>query len=76
MTTLTGRFRDGSFKGRRRPAGRLSVTAAGIVAKLLAWYERARQRRALLSLSDRQLSDIGISRAEADGEGDKPFWRA
>jgi len=75
VTMLTERFRDGSFRGHRRRASRMSEAAGGIAAKLLAWYDRARQRRALLSLSDQQLSDIGISRAEADGEGDKPFWR-
>jgi uncharacterized protein YjiS (DUF1127 family) len=54
----------------------VSEATGKIAASLLAWYDRARQRRALLGLSDRQLQDIGISRAEADGEGDKPFWRA
>ena len=40
------------------------------------WRDRARQRRALLTLDDRLLSDIGVSRAEVDVEGEKPFWRA
>jgi uncharacterized protein YjiS (DUF1127 family) len=40
------------------------------------WLRRARQRRQLLALSDHQLQDIGISRADAVGEGDKPFWQA
>ena len=41
----------------------------------LAWVEVARQRRALLALSDEMLKDIGISRSQADFEGSKPFWR-
>ena len=41
----------------------------------LAWAEVSRQRRALLALSDDMLKDIGISRAQADFEGSKPFWR-
>jgi uncharacterized protein YjiS (DUF1127 family) len=41
----------------------------------LAWAEVSRQRRALLALSDDMLKDIGISRAQADIEGSKPFWR-
>ena len=41
----------------------------------LAWVEVSRQRRALLALSDDMLKDIGISRAQADIEGSKPFWR-
>lgn len=42
---------------------------------LAVWQERRRQRRALESLSDHMLHDIGISRADAGGEADKPFWR-
>ena len=41
----------------------------------LAWDEKRRQRLALLALSDEILKDIGISRAQADAEGSKPFWR-
>jgi uncharacterized protein YjiS (DUF1127 family) len=41
----------------------------------LRWHELARQRRALLALDDRMLKDIGISRAEAEGEACRPFWR-
>lgn len=82
MTTLTRRFRGGSFRGHRQPVavvpslwGQAIAAAGGIVATLLAWQDRARERRALLGLGDLQLRDIGISRAEADGEGGKPFWR-
>ncbi len=46
-----------------------------VVAVLLTWHERARQRRQLRGLSDRMLSDIGITRAEAEAEAEKPFWR-
>jgi uncharacterized protein YjiS (DUF1127 family) len=42
---------------------------------LLTWLERARQRRHLLSLSDHMLRDIGLSRADVEGEAGKPFWR-
>jgi len=40
-----------------------------------AWSERASQRRMLAALSDHILSDIGVSRFDADGEAEKPFWR-
>ena len=43
---------------------------------LLRWQELAQQRRRLLSLDDRMLKDIGITRAEAMREGTRPFWDA
>lgn len=42
---------------------------------LLGWIDRARERRALAGLDDRMLADIGASRAQAEAEADKPFWR-
>lgn len=43
--------------------------------RLEQWRERSRQRRALLNLDDRLLRDIGVSRADAEREGRKPFWQ-
>jgi uncharacterized protein YjiS (DUF1127 family) len=43
---------------------------------LAAWSERVRQRRELLRFDDHMLRDIGLSRADALAEADKPFWRA
>jgi len=55
-----------------------SGAAAGtrLCSLLRVWQQRAHQRRQLLTLSDRQLDDIGISREQADGEAAKPFWQA
>lgn len=39
------------------------------------WHQRARERRKLMQLSDHMLRDIGITRAMAGGEAEKPFWR-
>ncbi len=39
------------------------------------WQERAKQRRALRELNDHLLKDIGLSRADAEHEARKPFWR-
>ena len=39
------------------------------------WIERTRQRRALASLDDAMLRDIGITRADVARECEKPFWR-
>lgn len=55
------------------------ATIAGDVVRsidiLARCGERARERRKLLSLDDRMLKDIGIGRAEAWAEADKPVWR-
>lgn len=53
----------------RRHLGRLP----GILRE---WRQRARSRRYLVEMSDRDLKDVGISRSEADREADLPFWRA
>lgn len=39
------------------------------------WYYRWRQRQALMRLDDHLLKDIGVSRADAEQEGTKPFWK-
>jgi uncharacterized protein YjiS (DUF1127 family) len=43
-------------------------------ARAAQWLARAAERRALAQLSDSQLQDMGISRAEADAEAGKWFW--
>jgi uncharacterized protein YjiS (DUF1127 family) len=52
----------------------------GFVTRLLdaamTWRDRARQRRHLAELDDRLLRDIGVSRAEVEGEISRPFWAA
>lgn len=61
-----------------RPAGtRLNPLArlARMLDTLAAWNERRRQRLALEALPDHILSDIGVSRADADNEATKPFWK-
>jgi uncharacterized protein YjiS (DUF1127 family) len=43
------------------------------------WIARSRQRRALREIAERAddylLKDMGVSRAEALREADKPFWQ-
>lgn len=56
----------------------LSVVAGNIwqiVETTQPWHERWRQRQALMRLDDHLLKDIGISRADADQEATKPFWK-
>jgi len=42
---------------------------------LEGWFERHRQRRALLALDDHMLHDIGLSHADVASEIGKPFWQ-
>ena len=48
------------------------VAACRLVAD---WIERVRQRRALATLDDGMLRDIGVTRVEAARECENPFWR-
>jgi uncharacterized protein YjiS (DUF1127 family) len=57
-----------------RPKQALHPVAAAFVL-IARWIDRARQRQALAALDDRELRDIGITRAEAAREAGKPFWR-
>lgn len=54
---------------------RNAAAAAALWQTLRCWSERASQRRALAGLDDRMLHDIGLSRATALNEAEKPFWR-
>jgi uncharacterized protein YjiS (DUF1127 family) len=46
-----------------------------MLERMTRWQERRRTRAMLWRLSDRDLKDIGISRAEAWLEASKPFWQ-
>ena len=48
--------------------------ATRIFDTLMNWQQRAHERAALASLDNRMLSDIGLSRADAWQEANKPFW--
>jgi uncharacterized protein YjiS (DUF1127 family) len=60
----------------RRQRNPIASTLLSAVESLLAWRDRARSRRALLAMDDRLLNDIGIDRATAQVEGERPFWKA
>jgi uncharacterized protein YjiS (DUF1127 family) len=42
--------------------------------KMIIWYQRSKQRRALGDLDDRLLRDVGISRKQVAKETRKSFW--
>jgi uncharacterized protein YjiS (DUF1127 family) len=46
-----------------------------LLAAIAVWNTRLRQRRELRQLPDRMLRDIGVTRADAEFEASKPFWR-
>jgi uncharacterized protein YjiS (DUF1127 family) len=59
-----------------RAQQRTPIHAVASAWRVIAlWIERVRQRDALVGLDDYQLRDIGITRAEAAREYEKPFWR-
>ncbi|HEV2550002.1 MAG TPA: DUF1127 domain-containing protein [Stellaceae bacterium] len=75
MSTLEQRLR-----WRRQPYesgfSRLRILAAAVQYLAAEWHRRARSRAELAQMSDHDLRDIGITRAEAAYESAKPFWRA
>ena len=41
---------------------------------LIEWRQRARSRLQLMSLDDRELWDMGLTRMDAVNEANKPLW--
>ena len=72
-----------ALTGGRRPLksrwdGFVSLAGDMVVAVtdlLYLWQRRLRDREMLLHMSTAQLKDIGLSRADALQEAEKPFWR-
>jgi uncharacterized protein YjiS (DUF1127 family) len=62
----------------RYPGTRLAAERGHALAKLgrrlAVAFSVARERRALMALSDDALKDIGLSRADAYREGTRAFW--
>lgn len=40
------------------------------------WRDRAKKRRQLAEMRERDLKDIGLTRLDANMEVRKPFWKA
>ena len=60
----------------RTPRFTLTGVLRRVGGRVAAWQERARMRRGLAAMDDRLLRDIGLTRAQAHREYDKPFWRS
>jgi uncharacterized protein YjiS (DUF1127 family) len=56
------------------PLQTLADFVRAAVALVARWRERARSRHMLSSMDARLLKDIGVSRATAEFEANKPFW--
>jgi uncharacterized protein YjiS (DUF1127 family) len=59
----------------RASASSFEAPTASLSRHIVSWWERIRQRRALAALDDWLLKDMGVSRADAMRECDKPFWQ-
>lgn len=64
---------EGSPPPKRRAAWEVVIA---LVDRYAGWREHARQMRDLRRMSDRDLKDIGLSRADAEREASKPYWFA
>jgi len=61
---------------RHSPRSDASQRSARASDVLRLWRQRTRSRKQLGDLTEDQLRDIGLSRADAFVEANKPFWRA
>lgn len=57
------------------PSVRSPSLTRQLLALVLGWSARSRQRRDLAKLSDAALRDIGLSRQDVHLEISKPFWQ-
>jgi uncharacterized protein YjiS (DUF1127 family) len=68
-----------SKSARLRSADKQRGAAIAFLLVLSGWLgrcaERARQRRALATLPDHALKDIGLTRDDVEAEIGKPWWR-
>jgi uncharacterized protein YjiS (DUF1127 family) len=61
--------------GAASPSCLMRPHVLNLVKLLAAWRERARSRALLAHLSPRDVKDLGLSKADAWAEINKPFWR-
>ncbi|WP_419697047.1 DUF1127 domain-containing protein [Mesorhizobium muleiense] len=60
--------------GRQGYVRRLVRRVSSLANRIGRLLDRRRSRLVLLEMTDDQLRDIGISRADAHREGLRPFW--
>lgn len=78
--SLDGTVRDVGGPGQTASSYEEKSSTLTAFSRLVSlWLVRRRHRRALAYLVERDnylLADVGLTRQEAQREGDKPFWRA
>ena len=57
------------------PIGTLLSRLFLIVTLPMIWHERSCHRRHLLTIEDRLLRDVDLTRQDIELEAGKPFWR-
>jgi len=62
---------SGVFKSRTNMSG---ARLGQLKNRIFEWRRRVHSRGELMSLSDAELRDIGLSRSEAEVEASKVFW--
>jgi uncharacterized protein YjiS (DUF1127 family) len=60
----------------RPPEAKPDVSLQQLKVLIAEWRRRARERRELRTLDERDRHDLGISGCDAQREAQKPFWRA
>ncbi|HUC16560.1 MAG TPA: DUF1127 domain-containing protein [Acetobacteraceae bacterium] len=58
-----------------RPLGVALAAFRSLGEQVAAWRKRQRERAEMFALDEASLKDLGISRAQANFERGKPFWR-
>ncbi|MBP2290859.1 DUF1127 domain-containing protein [Azospirillum rugosum] len=72
---MTQSMNNVATAGSARNGASLGRSVMALFDVVATWNERRRQRLALEALPDHLLHDIGLSRADAVNEAEKPFWR-
>ena len=75
MSTLLQRRQAARLPSWPQTPDRLAILIAGMRATFADWRRRHRARAELARMSERELHDLGITRAEAEREAAMPFWR-
>lgn len=64
-----------AFLDAHAPLPAVAEVALFVAVTWTKWAERRQMRRVLSTLPEERLKDIGITKAEATHEAEKPFWK-